>query len=115
MNSLDVNDLNKLGERREKDDRINGGKGRGYTLWKVLYELLQSRFESDEGEGDFFGIRIRQRKRGDSRIVDDSEAKGITEDYEEAERLFAVFVRETVMPVHLLALVDDWQSTVHPA
>ena len=47
--------------------------------------------------------------------MDDSEAKGITEDYEEAERLFAVFVRETVMPVHLLALVDDWQSTVHPA
>lgn len=81
----------------------------------LTYELLQSRFESDEGEGDFFGIRIRQIKREDSRIVDDSEAKGITEDYEEAERLFAVFVRETVMPVHLLALVDDWQSSVHPA
>ena len=30
--------------------------------------------------------------------------------YEEAIRLFLLFVRETVMPVHLYELVDDWQS-----
>ena len=30
--------------------------------------------------------------------------------YEEAIRLFLLFVRETVMPVHLYELIDDWQS-----
>lgn len=79
--------------------------------FRLIYELLQSHFESDEGEGDFFGIRIRQIKREDRKVVDDSEVAGITEDFEEVKRLFRVFVREMVMPVHLFALVDDWQSS----
>ena len=46
-------------------------------------------------------------------MIDDSEAPGVTESYEEAYGLFLLFVREIVMPVHLYELIDDWQSAFH--
>lgn len=78
--------------------------------FQLIYELLMSHFPRDEGIGDFFGIRIQQYEKNGASKVDDSEVPGITENYEEAIRLFLLFVRETVMPVHLYELIDDWQS-----
>ena len=77
---------------------------------QLIYELLMSHFPREEGEGNFFGIRIQQYEKDGTSRVDRSEAPGLTENYEEAIRLFLLFVRETVMPVHLYELVDDWQS-----
>lgn len=80
---------------------------------KLIYELLMSRFPQDEGDGNFFGIRIAQYEENGLTMIDDSEAPGVTESYEEAYGLFLLFVRETVMPVHLYELIDDWQSAFH--
>ncbi|MDO5146607.1 MAG: DUF6514 family protein [Eubacteriales bacterium] len=98
------------------------------TFWgeyKLRYELLQSGFEGEEGETLFYGIRIRQyaaQTKEDSPIsmsamvkeeeylVDNDEFPGITEDFSKAKALFYCFVEETVMPVHLCSLVDDWQT-----
>lgn len=78
--------------------------------FQLVYELLESRFPQDEGEGDFFGIRIQQYDNGRNVTMYDCEAPGVTQNYEEAVQLFQVFVREKVMPVHLYELLDDWQS-----
>ena len=78
--------------------------------FQLIYELLMSHLPREEGIGDFFGIRIRQYEKNSALMVDDSEAPGVAESYEEAIRLFFIFVRETVMPVHLYELIYDWQS-----
>ena len=65
----------------------------------LVYELLMSHFPREEGVGDYYGIRIRQY-----------EVRGVTESYAEAESILRLFARETVMPVHLFELVDDWQA-----
>ena len=78
--------------------------------FQLIYELLMSHFPRDEGGGDYYGIRIQQYEKDGISKVDGSEVPGITENYEEAIRLFLLFVRETVMPVHLYELIDDWQS-----
>ena len=89
---------------QEQEVTTIGGK------FQLIYELLMSHFPRDEGDGDFFGIRIAQYEENGSAMIDDSEVPGVTESYEEAVRLFILFVRETVMPVHLYELIDDWQS-----
>lgn len=80
--------------------------------YQLVYELLQSKFPCDEKEGDFFGIRIQQYADQNSIAMDQCEAAGVTESYEEAIQLFQIFVREKVMPVHLYELLDDWQSFI---
>ena len=89
---------------QEQEVTTIGGK------FQLIYELLMSHFPRDEGIGDFFGIRIQQYEKNNESVVDKSEAPGVTENYEQAIRLFLLFVRETVMPVHLYELIDDWQS-----
>lgn len=76
----------------------------------LVYELLMSHFPREEGVGNYYGIRIRQYGGDGKSGTDDSEVRGVTESYAEAESLLKLFARETVMPVHLFELVDDWQT-----
>lgn len=87
------------------------------TIWgkfQLIYELLKSHFSREEGYGDYFGIRIKQYREEDRSLVDREEVPGITESLEEARYLITLFARETVMPVHLFEILDDWQSVFHP-
>lgn len=80
-----------------------------YGKYHCVYELLRFHYDDEEGEegkGTFFGIRISQF-REDGTLFDQDEALGITEDCEEAERLFWQYVDGVVLPVHLAELIDD--------
>lgn len=106
---------------RTKTQKMDTSMG----AWWLKYELLQMHFDQEEKGGIYFGIRIRQYDKYEGekefydyiweekeRLVDDSGTVGITENYEEAEALFARFVKELVMPVHLCDMVDDWQAAM---
>lgn len=80
-----------------------------YGRYHLVYELLKSSAKEEDGYRDYFGIRIIQRSE-DGLIFDQEEVLGITEEETEAERLFCQYVCETVMPVHLTELIDDWNS-----
>ncbi len=86
------------------------------TIWgkfQLIYELLLSHFSREEGAGEYFGICIKQYRDEGRCLVDREEAPGITESLEEARYLFTLFARETVMPVHLCEIIDDWQSAFY--
>lgn len=93
-----------------KEQKVMTNRGE----YQLIYELLMSQFSPEEGEGKFFGIRIRQYLEEEKRMVDDRMVPGVTENLEEAKVLFFQFVEGKVMPVHLTELLDDWQSAFHP-
>lgn len=81
-----------------------------YGRYHLIYELLRfrnSNIEGEEGDNNYFGIRVSQF-REDGTLFDQNEVLGITEDYLEADRLFRQCVEGIVMPVHLIELVDEW-------
>lgn len=79
-----------------------------YGRYHFVYELLKSNCDSDiEKERACYGIRILQFKE-DGILFDRAEVMGITEDQQEAEGLFHRYVEESVMPVQLTELIDDW-------
>ena len=57
----------------------------------LVYELLMSHFPREEGVGDYYGIRIRQYGGDGKSGTDDSEVRGVTESYAEAESLLKLF------------------------
>lgn len=85
-----------------------------YGMYHLLYELLESHSENEEdeeGESSFFGIRISQFRENGT-LFDQDEVLGITDDRREADRLFYQYVKELVMPVHLIELIDDWNCAL---
>ncbi|MDO4977582.1 MAG: DUF6514 family protein [Eubacteriales bacterium] len=81
-----------------------------YNTYELCYGIHQIR----EEDMDLYGISISQYESTNQRkkLFDEAMIKAFSDNLQDTRAFFDLLVNETVFPVHLLSVADDWHGQI---